>query len=91
MQIHADVSNTPIMVTEVSDAPALGSAILAAVAAGQHRDIQSAAAQMVRVRHRIEPNAEAHEQCRSFVDQYIATYPRVEDLMRETVRHVATG
>ncbi len=91
MQIHADVSNTPITLTEVSDAPALGSAILASVAAGQHRDIQSAAAEMVRVRDRIEPNAEAHAQYQFFVDQYIATYPRVEDLVRETVRHVAAG
>ena len=34
MQIHADVSNVPIILTAVPDGPALGSAILGAVAAG---------------------------------------------------------
>ena len=31
LQIHADVSNLPLTLTKVPDAPALGSAILAAV------------------------------------------------------------
>lgn len=89
MQIHADVSNVPIALTRVPDAPALGSAILAAVAAGLHPDVTAAAAQMVHLRDRIEPNPAAHEAYRFFADQYIATYPRLQDLMQETARHVA--
>ena len=57
MQIHADVSNVPITLTAVPDAPALGSAILGAVAAGLFPNVQSAAANMVQVRGRIEPDA----------------------------------
>lgn len=91
MQMHADVSNVPITLTEVPDAPALGSAILGAVAAGLFPDVAAAAAQMVHVRDRIEPNAAAHEQYRFFVDQYIATYPRVQDLIQATTRYVAKG
>ncbi|NOZ72751.1 MAG: xylulose kinase, partial [Chloroflexi bacterium] len=43
MQIHADVSNTPITLTTVPDGPALGSAIIGAVAAGLFPDVQTAA------------------------------------------------
>jgi ribulose kinase len=91
MQMHADVSNVPITLTEVPDAPALGSAILGAVAAGLFPDVTTAAAQMVHVRERIEPDAAAHEQYQFFVDQYIATYGRVQDLIQATTRHVARG
>ena len=89
MQMHADVSNVPITLTEVADAPALGSAILGAVGAGLFPDVATAAAQMVRVRERIEPDPIAHEQHRFFADQYIATYDRVQDLIQATTRHVA--
>ena len=88
MQIHADVSNTPITLTTVPDGPALGSAILGAVAAGLFPDVQTAAAQMVHVRRRIEPDPARHEIYRFFADQYIATYPPLQAMMQETVRHV---
>jgi FGGY-family pentulose kinase len=89
LQIHADVANVPIVLTEVADGPALGSAILGAVASGLHPDVAQAAVAMVRVRDRIEPNPEAHAAYRFYVDQYIATYPRLQDLIHETSRHVA--
>ena len=89
MQIHADASNTPISLTRVPDAPALGSAILGAVAAGLYPDMQQAAAQMVEVTGRIEPNAEAHEAYKFYVDQYINTYPPLQELIQATARHEA--
>ena len=89
MQIHADVSNVPIVLTKVPDAPALGSAILGAVAAGLYPDIPTAAGLMVHERDRIEPNPEAHAAYQFYVNQYIDTYPRVEDLIQATTRHVA--
>jgi sugar (pentulose or hexulose) kinase len=88
MQIHADVSNVPIILPEVTDGPCLGSAILGAVAAGAYGDIPTAAGKMVRAKARIEPNPEAHEQYKFFVDQYINTYPPLQDMIHETVRHV---
>ncbi len=91
MQIHADVANVPIVLPEVTDGPCLGSAILGAVAAGAYADTQAAANEMVRIASRIEPNPEAHEQYKFFVDQYIATYPPLQDMIHETVRHVANG
>ena len=87
MQIHADVSNVPIILTAVPDAAALGSAILGAVAAGLFPDPQSAAANMVQVCGRIEPDAQRHEAYKFYVEQYINTYPPLQDLIHQTVRH----
>lgn len=56
MQIHADTLQAPIEITEVPDAPALGSAILAAVAGGAFADARAGIAAMVRARETIEPN-----------------------------------
>ena len=89
MQIHADVSNLPITLPEVPDGAALGSAILGAVTAGLFPDIQSAAKQMVHTHSRIEPNPATHELYRFYVDQYINTYPPLQPLVHETVRHVS--
>ena len=89
MQIHADVANVPIILPEVTDGPCLGAAILGAVAAGAYADTQVAADQMVRIASRIEPNLAAHEQYKFFVDQYINTYPPLQEMIHETVRHVA--
>jgi FGGY-family pentulose kinase len=89
MQIHADVSNVPIILPAVTDGAALGSAILGAVAAGLFRDVQSAAERMVHTRARIEPDPATHEAYRFYVDQYINTYPPLQSLIQETVRHIS--
>lgn len=87
MQIHANVSNVPLTFTVVPDGPALGSAILGAVAANLYPDVQTAADRMVRVKNRIEPNLEQHEAYKFYVDQYIKTYPPLQELIHATVRH----
>lgn len=89
MQIHADVSNVPIVFTEVADAPALGSAILAAVGANIYPGIQEAAQNMVHIERRLEPDQERHDIYKFYVDKYIETYPRMQELMHEVVKHVA--
>ena len=89
MQLHADVSGLPISFTRVGDAPALGSAILAAVGAGTHPDIQEAARNMVHVERSIEPDTERHAEYKFYVVKYIETYPRMQELMHDVVRHVA--
>ncbi len=89
MQIHADVSNVPISFTKVGDAPVLGSAMLAAVGAGIYPDVREAARNMVHTERTIEPNKDAHEEYKFYVDRYIDTYPQMRELMHKTVRHVA--
>jgi len=87
MQIHADVSNVPLTFTAVPDGPVLGSAILGAVAAGIYADVETAADRMVRVTRQIDPNPERHEAYKFYVDQYINTYPPLQELIQATVRH----
>ncbi|MFC1466238.1 MAG: ribulokinase [Candidatus Brachytrichaceae bacterium NZ_4S206] len=91
MQIHADVSGIPIVLTRVSDATCLGSAVLAAVAGGLYPNVAAAAGAMVHVRECIEPNLERHETYRFYADQYIETYPRIRDLIHAVVRHQTRG
>ena len=50
MQVYADVLRRPLHVVDSDHAPALGSAMHAAVAAGAYPDIASAAASMARLR-----------------------------------------
>ena len=89
MQMHADVSGLPISFTRVGDAPALGSAILASVGAGVYPDIKEAAKNMVHTERTIEPDQSKHEEYKFYVDKYVETYPQMQDLMHETVRHLA--
>ena len=51
MQLYADALRRPLSVASVSQAGAQGSAIYAAVAAGEYADVVAAAAAMGRVRH----------------------------------------
>src|SRR5258708_10238431 len=51
MQIYADVRRRPVSVASSDQAPALGSAIHAAVAAGAHPDVVTAASVMGRCEH----------------------------------------
>lgn len=83
MQIHADVSNIPVNVPENTQAPALGSAILAAMAAGIYSP-DEAAEKMVRYRRTIEPDREAHEKYKELFGQYAAAYPIMSDWMHKT-------
>lgn len=57
-KIKASVLNRPIDLLECSESPSLGSAMLAAVAIGAAKDIEQACRKFVRVRERVEPDAE---------------------------------
>jgi ribulose kinase len=88
MQMHADVSNVPISFTRHPEGPALGAAMLAAVGAGIHADVPTAAERMVQVERTIEPDQARHEEYAFYLDQYLETYPRMKDLMHGMVRHL---
>jgi ribulose kinase len=86
MQIHADVSGIPIQIPKVQDATLLGSAILASVATGQYPNVKEAAKNMVHIAQVIEPDAENHRAYKFYVDQYIATYDRLSEMMHAMVK-----
>lgn len=85
--MHADVSGVPISLTQVGDAVALGSSMLAAVGAGLYPDIQTAAENMVHEIDRLEPNQERHEEYQFYLKQYMAGYPQMQELIHATVDH----
>ena len=90
-QMHADVTGVPVTLTEVGDAVTLGSCILAAAGAGLYGSVQEAADAMVHERERIEPDMARHEQYRFYADQYCRQYPLVQELIHDTVDHVAAA
>ena len=85
MQIHADTLQLPLQVTEVSDAPALGCAILAAVACGAYSDINRACADMVKISGQIEPNPSYSEDYAELLEEYRELYQSLK-LMREKIQ-----
>jgi ribulokinase len=89
MQIHADVTGTPIAIPEEQQAVSLGAAITASVVAGMYNDIQAAADAMVKIAKRIDPIPENTEKYREYVDQYDATYHSLKDHSRRLVEVVS--
>ncbi len=76
MQVYADVLRRPLHVITSDQAPALGSAMHAAVAAGEHPDIVSAAASM----GRLERDAWTPDPARADAyDRLFALYLRLHD------------
>lgn len=83
VQMHADVTGVPMVLTEVGDAVALGSCVLAAAAAGVYDSVQAAADAMVHETETIRPRADLHEAYRPLVRLYGKLYPAVHELQHE--------
>jgi len=75
LQIHADTANMPVKVTKFTDAPVLGSAILAAVGAGEFPDIDAGIAAMVDIDRVIEPDRANALRYLEIMDRYNRLYP----------------
>jgi L-ribulokinase len=74
-QIYADVIGKPLLISASAQAPALGAAIHAAVAAGLYPDIPAAAHALGRCRPEpVQPNAEHHAIYNQLYDEYTALY-----------------
>lgn len=87
MQMHADVSGKPIVLTEVADAVALGSAMVAAVGAGVFADFSTACTAMVHDRERIEPDMERTHAYADYLRLYRSAYPQMAELTHQLVDH----
>ena len=83
LKMHADVSNIPFHVTEVTEATVLGTAICAATGAGIYKDLVEASQNMVKVKGSIEPDQKNHEKYEFYFDKYKRTYFALRDLMYE--------
>ena len=81
LQIHADTANLPVRVPASADAPSTGSAVLAAVGAGQFSSIDDGIAAMVRPGREIEPiqaNVTAYE---AIYERYLKLYPALKNAL----------
>ena len=78
LQVHADTANMPVKVTKFADAPVLGSAILAAVGAGEFPDIDAGIAAMVGIDRVIEPDRGNASRYLEILDRYNRLYPALK-------------
>jgi len=85
LQIHADVSNIPFYVTEVTESTILGSAVCAVTGAGIYRNLTEASDNMVRIKRIIEPIIENHNKYEFYFDKYRKTYFALKDLMHQMI------
>ena len=63
--------------------------MLAAVGAGIHPDLATAAAEMVHVERTIEPDQGRHQEYAFFMDRYTELYPATRDVVHRVTGHVA--
>ncbi|RGP35180.1 FGGY-family carbohydrate kinase [Pseudotabrizicola alkalilacus] len=80
-QMHADATGTRLRIPEVGEATAFGAAIAAAVGAGLHPTLETAADAMVRIRDEIHPDPARHAQFRAQLDFYLQTHAALKPLM----------
>lgn len=83
VQMHADVTGVPVVLTEVGDAVALGSCILAAAAAGVYDSVADAAKAMVHEKETIQPRKDVHEAYVPLVRLYGRLYPAVHQIQHD--------
>ena len=80
LQIIADVIGIPLLVPRVVEAGALGAAILAGVGVGVYPGVQEAAAELVQIAHRIEPDEARHERYGEVYARFLELEERVSPL-----------
>ncbi len=73
-QIMADVNDAPMLTINVDEGPAYGAAILAAVAAGLHKDVGSACDAIIRETSRLTPDPAAVTDYGRWFREYQAAY-----------------
>ena len=81
MQMKADMLNVPVKALEVADAGTVGSAMLTGIATGCFKDLEDAAAHMVKEKHVYYPNQEMHEKYMKIYERYRGLYQAIRPLM----------
>ena len=88
MQMHADVIGVPIYTTvESQSAGCLGDALIAATGHGLYASFKEASDNMVRIDKKYEPDMEAHEKYRFYMERYMETWPNMRDTVHKIVEH----
>ena len=93
-QITANVTNLPLIVTDVGEAAPTGDAILAAVGAGYYKDPKEPLAQLVKIKEQVEPDRRLHEQYGEFFEIWRSIYAHLKgdmDRHKQLLDHYHVG
>ena len=82
-KIVANILNIKVDVIESEEGPALGGAMLAAVANGEYASVEDAAAKIVKIIDTIEPDPELAAKYEEKYWKFAKIYPTVKDLYKE--------
>ena len=80
LQVKADVLGKPVLAMDITEAPALGMAILAGTATGAFPSVAQGVAQMVRIRRAYDPDPVRHQQYLERFALYSQVYPALAAL-----------
>ena len=78
--IIANVLNMKVDVTEVEEGPALGGAMLAAVACGEYESVEAAVRHIIRLKETIEPDAVLASKYQVQYDKFKVLYPTLKNI-----------
>ena len=81
----ANIMNLDVEVIESEEGPALGGAMLAAVANGEYESVEAAAAAIVKVVDTVHPEAELVEKYEARYQQFKAIYPALKPVYAQIV------
>ena len=84
MQIHADTAGIPVRIPASTDAPSMGSAILAAHGAGHFASIDEGIEAMVKPGVLIEPDTATTAAYEIVYQQYCALYPALKQVREQS-------
>jgi xylulokinase len=83
VQLTADILGRPLTRPKVTEAGALGAAIIAGVGYGEFPSYTEAMETMVRLEHTFEPNMERHRQYEDWYGAYRGLWPLMRDYLRD--------
>ena len=91
LQIHADVTGVPLVVTSCGEAPALGCAILASTCCGAHACLEDACDAMVHPVRVVQPSMEVHAMYDGFYKAYCAVHDAILPITQATAAAAASA
>jgi len=81
LQIKADILGIPLSTVKVTEAGALGAAILAGVGTGVYGSVGEAVETLVKVERVFEPDAKRHERYGEMFEKYRKLYPALKEIL----------
>lgn len=88
LQMQADIFNADIVTVNITETPAVGAAILAAVGAGTYNSVEESTNEIVKPQLKIEPIKENVKIYEDYYGTYKALYPALKDTFKAQAGNV---